>query len=141
MTAGLLSERIRFQTRRQFMTAVEARVDPAPVVAALRHGGDDAIFAAAHRVAEDLAGRADRYDREGGYPYESIEAIWAAGLAALTIPAELGGVGASISTTARVVEILSIADSASALVLVWSFGPHRLVNAPGSQWPEAWRRR
>jgi alkylation response protein AidB-like acyl-CoA dehydrogenase len=123
------------------MTAVEAKVDLAPVVAALRDGGDEAIFAAAHRVAEDLATRADSYDREGGYPYESIEAIWEAGLAALTIPAELGGVGASISTTARVVEILSIADSASALVLVWGFGQHRLVNAPGSQWPEAWRRR
>jgi alkylation response protein AidB-like acyl-CoA dehydrogenase len=123
------------------MSIVEERVDLAPVVRELREGGDEAIIAQAHEVAARIAPRAARYDREGVYPAESIEDIWSAGLAALTIPAEFGGVDASVTTTARVVEILSVADSATALVLVWGFGQHRFINAPGSKWPEHWRRR
>jgi alkylation response protein AidB-like acyl-CoA dehydrogenase len=124
---------------------IEERVSEAPVVRpavqALRDGGDEAIIAAAHEVAARLAPRAAGYDRQGVYPAESIQNIWDAGLAALTIPEEFGGVGAPIATTARAIEILSIADSATALVLVWGFGQHRLINAPGSKYPEHWRRR
>ncbi len=123
------------------MSIVEERVDLAPVVRALREGGDEVIIARAQEVAVRIASRAARYDREGVYPAESIEDIWSAGLAALTIPAEFGGVDASVSTTARAIEILSVADSATALVLVWGFGQHRYINAPGSKWPEHWRRR
>jgi alkylation response protein AidB-like acyl-CoA dehydrogenase len=116
-------------------------LDLAPAIQALRDGGDESILATAREVADRIAPRAVRYDRDGVYPAESIQDIWAAGLAALTIPVELGGVGASVTATARAIEILSIADSATALVLVWGFGQHRLINAPGSKWPEHWRQR
>ena len=136
---GAARSGLPFGTR--VMSVVEERVDLAPVVRTLREGGDETIIARAHEVAARIAPRAARYDREGVYPAESIEDIWSAGLAALTIPAEFGGVDASVSTTARAVEILSVADSATALVLVWGFGQHRFINAPGSKWPEHWRRR
>ena len=123
------------------MSIVEERVDLAPVVLALREGGDEAVIARRARGRGADRAPVARYDREGVYPAESIEDIWSAGLAALTIPAEFGGVAASVSTTARAIEILSVADSAAALVLVWGFGQHRYINAPGSKWPEHWRRR
>jgi alkylation response protein AidB-like acyl-CoA dehydrogenase len=126
---------------RMTITAAKEESEIRPVISALRRGGDEAIVYTAERVAERIAGRAERYDRTGEYPRESIQEIWGAGLAALTIPAELGGVGASVATTARSIEILSRADSATTLVFVWGFGQHRILNAPGSKWPEHWRRR
>jgi alkylation response protein AidB-like acyl-CoA dehydrogenase len=110
-------------------------------IEALRAGGEPAIVATARKVAEQIAPSAAEYDRLAVYPEQSMRDIWSAGLAALTIPRELGGVGATITATVRAVEILSVADSAAALLLVWGYGQHRLLNAPGSRWPQHWRER
>jgi alkylation response protein AidB-like acyl-CoA dehydrogenase len=106
-------------------------------VARLRDGGEPAILAAAEAVAPALAERAAENDRLGVYPEDSIEQLWASGLGLLTIPAERGGIGASVATTARAIEILARADAGTALVFVWSLLFHRLINAPGSPWPES----
>jgi len=84
-----------------------------------------------------LADRAADNDRLGVYPEESIALIWSTALAALTIPVDRGGLGAPIVTTARAIETLAYADAAATLVLVWTLLFHRLINAPGSPWPEA----
>jgi alkylation response protein AidB-like acyl-CoA dehydrogenase len=47
-----------------------------------------------------------------------VAAVWATGLGKLTVPAALGGVGASLATTARAVEEVAKGDAATALVLV-----------------------
>jgi alkylation response protein AidB-like acyl-CoA dehydrogenase len=106
------------------------------VIAGLRSGGDEAILEAARGIAPQLASRAAENDRLGVYPEESIALIWSAGLGALTIPVENGGLGASLTTTARVIETLAQADAAATLVVVWTLLFHRLINAPGSLWPK-----
>jgi alkylation response protein AidB-like acyl-CoA dehydrogenase len=105
-------------------------------IAALSSGGDEAILAAARDISPQLTSRAAENDRLGTYPEESISLIWSTGLGALTIPAENGGIGASLTTTAQAIEILAQADAAATLIVVWTLLFHRLINAPGSLWPK-----
>jgi alkylation response protein AidB-like acyl-CoA dehydrogenase len=49
----------------------------------------------AERLAEDLATRAPEHDRDGTYPFESIEALRRVGYFAAPVPDELGGLGVS----------------------------------------------
>jgi len=51
------------------------------------------IVATAERLAADFATRAGEHDRDGTYPFESIEALREAGYLAAPVPAELGGLG------------------------------------------------
>jgi alkylation response protein AidB-like acyl-CoA dehydrogenase len=114
----------------------------APAEAGLRAGGSAAILAAADGVADLLAGGADRHDREGSYAPENIAAIWAAGLGNLTVPAELGGVGADLTTAARVVERLAQGDPSTALIYVMHLAHLRIVvDDPGGTWPAGLRDR
>ncbi len=105
-------------------------------ISALRSGGAEAIFAAARAIAPELASRAAENDRLGVYPEESVALIWSTGLGALTIPREKGGLGASLTTTARAIEILAHADAAATLVVVWTLLFHRLIHVPDSPWPK-----
>jgi alkylation response protein AidB-like acyl-CoA dehydrogenase len=120
-------------------TSQDASDVPAPDVPAdarLRAGGPAEILAAADRAADLLAEGADRHDREGSYAPENIAAIWAAGLGNLTLPTELGGVGADLTTAARVVERLAQGDPATALIYVMHLAHLRiLVDDPGGIWP------
>jgi alkylation response protein AidB-like acyl-CoA dehydrogenase len=50
-----------------------------------------ALVATAERLAEELAGRAPAHDRDGSYPFESIEALRRAGYFAAPVPRALGG--------------------------------------------------
>jgi alkylation response protein AidB-like acyl-CoA dehydrogenase len=74
--------------------------------------------AVAAGVAADIAGDAERHDREGSFSHSSVAAVWAAGLGNLTVPAALGGVGANLATTARAVSELAKGDASTALVVV-----------------------
>ena len=51
------------------------------------------LVALAETLAEDFATRAGQHDKEGSYPFESIEALKAAGYFGAPIPEELGGLG------------------------------------------------
>jgi alkylation response protein AidB-like acyl-CoA dehydrogenase len=53
------------------------------------------LVATAERLAEDFATRAGVHDRDGSYPFESIDALRRAGYFAAPVPAELGGLGVS----------------------------------------------
>jgi alkylation response protein AidB-like acyl-CoA dehydrogenase len=53
------------------------------------------LVATAERLAEDFAGRAAAHDRDGSYPFESIDALRHAGYFAAPVPDELGGLGVS----------------------------------------------
>jgi alkylation response protein AidB-like acyl-CoA dehydrogenase len=74
---------------------------------------------AARAVAADLATRADRHDRDGSYSQENIDAIWAAGIANLTLPAAYGGPGTDLRTVTRVVRAIGGGDASTALIWVW----------------------
>jgi alkylation response protein AidB-like acyl-CoA dehydrogenase len=106
-------------------------------VAALREGGPEAIIGAARVVALQLAARAEENDRLARYPAESIEELWSTGLWALSIPADRGGVGASLTTAAQVARILGGADASVALIFLWHICQLRIANA---YWPERWWR-
>ena len=54
-----------------------------------------ALVATAERLAEDFAARAAAHDRDGSYPFESIDSLRRAGYFAAPVPEELGGLGVS----------------------------------------------
>ena len=54
-----------------------------------------ALMATAERLAEDFAVRAAAHDRDGSYPFESIDSLRHAGYFAAPVPYELGGLGVS----------------------------------------------
>jgi len=53
------------------------------------------LVATAERLAQDFAVRAAAHDRDGSYPFESIDALRHAGYFAAPVPDELGGLGVS----------------------------------------------
>jgi len=73
-------------------------------------------------LAEQLAETAIERDREGGHAAEQRELIRASGLLALSIPAELGGLGGSVVDLYQAIRQLARVDSALAHV----FGFHHL---------------
>ena len=66
---------------------------PMELTAKTAAGG--ALVATAERLAEDFAGRAAAHDRDGSYPFESIDSLRHAGYFAAPVPDELGGLGVS----------------------------------------------
>lgn len=107
----------------------------------LRARGAGAALAAAQAVAADLSTRAAQHDRDADYPAENVAALWAAGLGNLTLPAELGGVGAGLETTARVVDAIGGGDASTGLILVMHLNQLALITDADSIWPEHLRRR
>lgn len=93
------------------------------------------VVAAARAVAVGLAERADRHDRDGDYPGENIDAIWAAGLGNVNLPVESGGLGAGLTTTGAVVEALAVGDPATALIYVMHVAHLQEMLAAGGPWP------
>lgn len=114
----------------------ETRVEVPGPEAGLRAGGAERVLEVARAVKAGLAAGADRHDREGSYAPENIDAVWAAGLGNLTLPAAWGGVGAGLSTTARAVQTLAEGDASTALILVMHLIHLRIATAPDSSWPE-----
>jgi alkylation response protein AidB-like acyl-CoA dehydrogenase len=53
------------------------------------------LVATAEWLAEDFASRAGDHDRDGSYPFESVDALRETGYFAAPIPVELGGLGVS----------------------------------------------
>ena len=60
-----------------------------------RTGPGQDLVSAAERLAEDFATRAGAHDRDGSYPFASIDALRQAGYFAAPVPVELGGLGVS----------------------------------------------
>lgn len=82
-------------------------VEPAHVIR------DDAeAIAIAHRLAEAFAREAARRDREGILPLNELNAFSQSGLWGMAIPKKWGGAGVSWTTVAKVIAIISAADSA-----------------------------
>src|ERR1041384_7759556 len=79
------------------------------------------IVAEAKRISQTvLAEHADRTDRERRFPREGIEALAAAGLLGLTVPAEHGGLGRGPQVFTQVVEELALTCGSTAMIYVRS---------------------
>ncbi|WP_454626017.1 acyl-CoA dehydrogenase family protein [Bradyrhizobium cenepequi] len=90
--------------------------------------------ARASRLAEVIAERAAAHDRDASFPFENFQDLAKADLLALTVPAALGGVGAGVRDTARILGIIGKADPSTALVLSMHYINH-LVMARSPRWP------
>lgn len=78
---------------------------------------EPACLRTARQLAADFATRAATHDRDGSFPHENLAALRQAGFLRLTLPAELGGLGADLATAARVLRILGAGDASTALIL------------------------
>jgi alkylation response protein AidB-like acyl-CoA dehydrogenase len=81
------------------------------------------------------------HDREGSYAPENIDALWAAGLGNLNLPVELGGLGADLATTGRVVEAIATGDASTALIYVMHLAHLGMITQSDGPWPEVLRQK
>ena len=86
-------------------------------------------------VTAALAANADRYDRSGEFPADSIAAVHAAGLLTATAPVEQGGAGLGIGGSARLLAALGEGDPSVALISAMTLLTH-LRQAQQPHWPE-----
>src|SRR6266850_8068096 len=68
-------------------------------------------------LADDFAQRAARYDEEESFPYENYARLRETGYTILTIPEELGGLGASMLQRIKAQERLAQGCGATALAI------------------------
>lgn len=85
----------------------------------------------AHRFAE----RAARHDADGSFPHDNFADLRAAGLLALTVPEEYGGLGANELDYALTLERIAWGDTSTALALGMSLSNLGQL-AEGGLWPE-----
>jgi isovaleryl-CoA dehydrogenase len=79
-------------------------------------------------VVEPSAGEVDRL---GAFPKASIDALTEAGILALTVPAEFGGVGLGLRAGADVVRRLSVACGSTAMITMMHYSATAALAATG----------
>ena len=72
-------------------------------------------------LADEFAPRAAEYDEKGEFPYENYVRMRETGYTILTIPEELGGMGASVLERIKAQERLAQGDGATALAINMHF--------------------
>ncbi len=82
-----------------------------------------------------FAERAEEHDRDGSFPFENFALLHEFGLLSLTVPRELGGGGANLATTARVVRAIAYSEPATALVVIMQYLFH-LGIVQNARWPD-----
>ena len=100
-----------------------------------QHQLDSPHFASllAELTARFAAGAA-RHDREASFPHENFEHLHELRLLALTVPRSLGGLGANLEQTARVVAAVARGEPSTALVLTMQY-LHHASNKHATRWP------
>lgn len=86
-------------------------------------------------LAERFVECAGTHDREASFPFENVADLRAAGLLALTVPEEYGGLGANELDFALVLERIAWGDASTALALGMSLANIGIL-AEGKLWPE-----
>lgn len=89
------------------------------------------FYKLASELADDFATRADQHDRDGTFPLENYERMQKAGYLRLTVPEELGGLGASLVDLVIVQERLAMGCPSTALAVNMHVSP---VGQLGSLW-------
>ncbi|MBA2474517.1 MAG: acyl-CoA/acyl-ACP dehydrogenase [Actinobacteria bacterium] len=86
-------------------------------------GRERGIVELAGRLADSFAGRAAAHDREGSFPYENYEEMRREGYLGLTVPEELGGMGASLHDLIVAQERLAMGCGSTALAVNMHVSP------------------
>src|SRR5687767_13773686 len=73
------------------------------------------LVARIRELAPDIASRAAEQDRERRYPHETMAELARLGLGALSVPAEIGGLGLGVEAQLRVTEEIARLDGSAAL--------------------------
>jgi alkylation response protein AidB-like acyl-CoA dehydrogenase len=81
------------------------------------------ILDLAGRLADDFAERAGEHDREATFPFENYEKMKESGYLGLSVPEELGGMGASLIEMCMAQERLAMGDPATALAVTMHISP------------------
>ena len=77
----------------------------------------------AGRLADEFAERASEHDREGSFPFENYEQMREEGYLGLTVPEELGGMGAGLLELVLAQERLAAGDASTALAVNMHVSP------------------
>lgn len=77
---------------------------------------------------------AAEHDRDGSFPHRNFERLHEAGLLGLTVPRALGGLGANLTQTARVISAVARGEPSTALVLVMQYLHHSSARH-AEHWP------
>src|SRR5918992_4571548 len=77
----------------------------------------------AARLADEFAGRAGEHDRDGSFPFENYERMREVGYLGLTVPEELGGMGAGLYELIVAQERLAAGDGSTALAVNMHVSP------------------
>jgi alkylation response protein AidB-like acyl-CoA dehydrogenase len=86
----------------------------------------------AGRLADTFAERAERWDRENAFPFENYEDLRREGYLTLTVPTDLGGMGADLWELCLAQERLAMGDGSTALAV-------NMHVSPIAQWAHVWR--
>ena len=93
----------------------------------------DKLVGIATELAERFAGRAAQHDRDCTFPYDNYADLAEAGMLRLTVPEELGGLGADLGDVVAVLERLASGDGSTTLAVTMHI-------SPVGQWAAVWRR-
>jgi alkylation response protein AidB-like acyl-CoA dehydrogenase len=108
-------------------------VTPAGVTLPVPELGDDAL----RRVTDALARNAERYDRSGEFPWDSIQVVHDAGLLTYGVAPEAGGaIEPTITDTVRIMQAIGHGDPSVALISAMTIAQH-LVHSATGVFPEA----
>jgi alkylation response protein AidB-like acyl-CoA dehydrogenase len=77
----------------------------------------------AGRLADEFAGRAAEHDRDASFPFENYERMREEGYLGLTVPEELGGMGAGLLELILAQERLAAGDGSTALAVNMHVSP------------------
>ena len=91
------------------------------------------VLAEADRLARTFAERAAEHDRQATFPHDNYADLAAAGILRMSVPEELGGLGAGLPEVVAVLERLAGGDGSTALSLAMHVSPL-------GQWAAVWRR-
>ncbi|MFM0739878.1 acyl-CoA/acyl-ACP dehydrogenase [Paraburkholderia xenovorans] len=100
----------------------------------------DAFDALLAQLTAEFAASAEHYDRTAEFPHANLTQLHEFDLLSLTVPASLGGAGASLPQALKVVRAVAHGEPSTALVLVMQYLFHvRLQGNP--HWPVELRER
>jgi len=91
-----------------------------------------AILAANENISKDtLQSHADRIDRERKFPRENLQALGAAGVLGILIPAEFGGAGGTLADMSRALQAQAQGCASTAMVALMHYCACAVIAAKG----------
>jgi alkylation response protein AidB-like acyl-CoA dehydrogenase len=98
----------------------------------------DPLDAVLRELSQRFAQGAGEHDRDASFPFENFEELQRHGLIAAVVPGALGGGGASLATTRRIVAAVARGEPSTALVLTMTYLMHHAISRADSNNASRW---